>query len=129
MQGPVVQYIQRPDFDLRIQESEHPAALLYNRSSVKHMISRIKRDPLTFERYQHNRDLVALINSFASHERDLPPSWESRLDANGKVSKFISKIINTPKKREIGFCCIVAWIQPVNFVFQPDILLSDNEIS
>ena len=110
MQGPVVQYIQRPDFDLRVQESEHPAALLYNRSSVKHMISRIKRDPLTFERYQHNRDLVALINSFASHDRDLPPSWESRLDANGKVSKSISKFINTPKKREIGFCCMVGWI-------------------
>ena len=77
--------MQRPDFELRVQESEHPAALLYNRSSVKHMISRIKRDASTFERYQHNRDLVALINSFGCHDRDLPPAWESRLDANGKV--------------------------------------------
>ena len=84
-QGPVVQFIQRPDFELRIQESEHPAALLYNRASVKHMISRVKRDATAFERYQHNRDLVALLNSFACHDRDLPPAWESRLDANGKV--------------------------------------------
>ena len=82
----MVQYITRPDFELRVEESEHPGALLYNRSSVKHMISRIKRDPSTFERYQHNRDLVVLLNSFACHDRDLPPSWESRLDANGKVS-------------------------------------------
>ena len=80
-----MQFIIRPDFEIRVQESEHPAALLYNRSSVKHMISRIKREPSAFERYQHNRDLVALINSFACHDRDLPPAWESRLDANGKV--------------------------------------------
>ena len=84
----MVQFIQRPDFELRIQESEHPAALLYNRASVKHMISRIKRDSATFERYQHNRDLVALLNAFACHDRDLPPAWESRLDDNGKVSIF-----------------------------------------
>ena len=85
----MVQFILRTDFELRIQESEHPAALLYNRASVKHMISRIKRDSATFERYQHNRDLVALLNAFACHDRDLPPAWESRLDANGKVSTLI----------------------------------------
>ena len=83
-----MQFILRPDFELRVQESEHPAALLYNRASVKHMISRIKREPTTFERYQHNRDLVALINAFSCHDRDLPPAWESRLDANGKVNNF-----------------------------------------
>ncbi len=88
MQGPVVQFIRRPDFEVRVKESEHPAALLYNRSSVKHMISRIKRDPGSFERYQHNRDLVALVNVFAAHDRDLPPAWESRLDPNGKVSRM-----------------------------------------
>lgn len=91
IKGPVVQFILRADFELRVQESEHPSALLYNRSSVKHMISRIKREPSTFERYQHNRDLVALINSFACHDRDLPPAWESRLDLNGKVCVFHNK--------------------------------------
>jgi E3 ubiquitin-protein ligase HECW2 len=86
-QGPVVNFVKRQDFEIRVEESENPAALLYNRSSVKHMISRIKRDPSSYERYQHNRDLVALINCFACLDRDLPPAWESRLDANGKVNK------------------------------------------
>jgi hypothetical protein len=34
---------------------------------------RIRRDAAAFERYQHNRDLVALLNVFADKERDLPP--------------------------------------------------------
>ena len=46
----------------------------------------------TFERYQHNRDLVALMNVFADKDRDLPPGWEAKLDRNGKVNiKFYSK--------------------------------------
>ena len=103
LQGPVVQFILRTDFELRIQESEHPAALLYNRASVKHMISRIKRDSATFERYQHNRDLVALLNAFACHDRDLPPAWESRLDDNGKVSIFFLLPVWTGSK-QIAVC-------------------------
>ena len=70
MQGPVVEFIKRQDFIQRIQQSEHPAALLYNRSSVRHMISRIRRDAATFERYQHNRDLVALLNIFADKDTE-----------------------------------------------------------
>ena len=99
----MVQFIQRSDFELRIQESEHPAALLYNRASVKHMISRIKRDATAFERYQHNRDLVALLNSFACHDRDLPPAWESRLDANGKVRTSNSRKFYVAKLRIIKY--------------------------
>jgi E3 ubiquitin-protein ligase HECW2 len=48
-------------------------------------LNRIRRDPAAFERYQHNRDLVALLNVFAVKEKDLPPGWESKLDRNGKV--------------------------------------------
>ena len=43
------------------------------------------RNLATFERYQHNRDLVALLNMFADKDRDLPPGWEAKLDRNGKV--------------------------------------------
>ena len=50
-------------------------------------LSRIRRDASAFERYQHNRDLVSLLNVFADKERDLPPGWESKLDRNGKVRK------------------------------------------
>ena len=50
-------------------------------------LSRIRRDASAFERYQHNRDLVSLLNVFADKERDLPPGWESKLDRNGKVRR------------------------------------------
>jgi len=53
------------------------------------MFLRIRRDPAAFERYQHNRDLVALLNVFAVKEKDLPPGWESKLDRNGKVISYV----------------------------------------
>ena len=46
----------------------------------------MRREASTFERYQHNRDLVALLNIFADKDADLPPGWEAKLDRNGKVS-------------------------------------------
>ena len=85
LQGPVVRFLCRPDVLTRVQQREHPSSLLLNRSSVKHMLSRIRRDHSPFERYQHNRDLVALINSFACKDRELPPGWESKKDRNGKT--------------------------------------------
>ena len=84
--------MRRPDFVQRIQQCEHPAALLYNRSSVRHMISRVRREAATFERYQHNRDLVALLNIFADKDTDLPPGWEAKLDRNGKVRPLLSVV-------------------------------------
>ena len=52
------------------------------------------RNMKTFERYQHNRDLVALMNVFADKDRDLPPGWEAKLDRNGKVNiRFYSNYL------------------------------------
>ena len=63
------------------------ALALYNRNgSLKHMISKIRRDPTWFERYQHNKDLVLLVNLFADTARDLPRGWETKFDRYGKVS-------------------------------------------
>lgn len=60
---------------------------MYNRNpSLKHMISRIRRDTIVFPKYEHNRDLVALINSFADPTKELPRGYESKLDRTGKVS-------------------------------------------
>lgn len=70
-------------FKLMLQE----ALALYNRNStLKHMISKIRRDNSSFERYQHNRDLVALVNIFADTSKDLPENWETKFDRHGKVS-------------------------------------------
>ncbi|XP_055525941.1 E3 ubiquitin-protein ligase HECW2 isoform X1 [Wyeomyia smithii] len=61
------------------------AILIYNRNAaLKHMVSRVRRDPGCFGRYQHNRDLVALVNCFASPDKDLPTGWETKVDQSGK---------------------------------------------
>lgn len=49
------------------------------------MIVRIRRDPATFEKYQHNKELVALVNMFADSSLNLPTGWDTKKDRNGKV--------------------------------------------
>lgn len=84
LRAPSVRFVTRPDF-FSILHSDSEAASMYTRtSSLKHMITRIRRDPHTFERYQHNRDLVALLNRFADLSRDLPRGWETKYDRTGK---------------------------------------------
>ena len=85
-----VLFLSRPDF-FTVLHTNVDAMELYNRNpSLKHMISRIRRDPTVFPRYEHNRDLVALINFFADPSMLLPRGYESKLDRTGKVkfSKF-----------------------------------------
>uniref|UniRef100_A0A8C2JUA3 HECT-type E3 ubiquitin transferase n=1 Tax=Cyprinus carpio TaxID=7962 RepID=A0A8C2JUA3_CYPCA len=56
---------------------------------LKHMISKVRRDAHHFERYQHNRDLVAFLNMFANKQLDLPRGWEMKHDHTGKVWKHL----------------------------------------
>lgn len=81
---PPVLFLARPDF-FTVLHTNLDAMELYNRNpSLKHMISRIRRDPMVFPRYEHNRDLVALINFFADSTKELPRGYESKLDRTGK---------------------------------------------
>lgn len=83
---PPVLFLTRPDF-FTVLHTNADAMELYNRNpSLKHMISRVRRDPMVFPRYEHNRDLVALINFFADPSKELPRGYESKLDRTGKVS-------------------------------------------
>ncbi|XP_054717519.1 E3 ubiquitin-protein ligase HECW1-like [Uloborus diversus] len=84
LRSPAVRFLTRPDF-LNVLHMNDEALAVYNRSSsLKHMITKIRRDPSGFERYQHNRDLVSLLNKFADTARDLPRGWETKLDRAGK---------------------------------------------
>lgn len=86
---PPVLFLTRPDF-FTVLHTNTDAMEVYNRNpSLKHMISRVRRNPLTFPRYEHNRDLVALINFFADPNKELPRGYESKLDRTGKVSFLI----------------------------------------
>lgn len=81
---PAVLMLCRPDFYSMLHTN--PDALgVYNRNAaLKHMVLRIRRDPNCFERYQYNKDLVALVNCFAIINKDLPSGWETKLDQTGK---------------------------------------------
>ncbi|XP_043268257.1 E3 ubiquitin-protein ligase HECW2 [Venturia canescens] len=79
-----VLFLSRPDF-FTVLHTNMEALEFYNRNpSLKHMIGRIRRDPMVFPRYEHNRDLVALVNFFADPTKDLPRGYESKLDRTGK---------------------------------------------
>ncbi len=50
------------------------------------MIQTIRTDHSQFSRYQHSSRLVAMLNSFARTEYDLPDSWEKKVERkSGKV--------------------------------------------
>ncbi|KAK5644353.1 hypothetical protein RI129_005653 [Pyrocoelia pectoralis] len=83
--SPGCRLLTRPDF-FTILHMNQDALSLYNRNAtLKHMIVRIRRDPNTFEKYQHNKDLVALVNMFANTSQDLPNGWDAKKDRNSKA--------------------------------------------
>ncbi|KAG6449455.1 hypothetical protein O3G_MSEX006045 [Manduca sexta] len=87
---PAAEFLARPDFYSILHMNQDASALYNCNSTLKHMISKIRRDTSSFERYQHNRDLVALVNMFSETDRDLPLGWDTKLDRNGKVGTTMS---------------------------------------
>ncbi|XP_066248199.1 E3 ubiquitin-protein ligase HECW2 isoform X2 [Euwallacea similis] len=84
-QPPGCRLLNRPDF-FTILHMNQEATSLYNRHSpLKHMIIRIRRDPAYFERYQHNKELVALVNMFADTGKDMPNGWDTKKDSAAKA--------------------------------------------
>ncbi|CAH0555226.1 unnamed protein product [Brassicogethes aeneus] len=82
--APGCKLLTRPDF-FTVLHMNQEALSVYNRNpTLKHMIVRIRRDPLVFDKYQHNKDLVALVNLFADYALDLPVGWDSKKDRNDK---------------------------------------------
>lgn len=84
---PAVLMLCRPDF-YSILHTNSEALVIYSRNAaLKYMILRIRRNASQcFDRYQYNKDLVALVNCFAADASSapLPAGWESKLDGSGK---------------------------------------------
>lgn len=81
---PAIKMLCRPDFYSKLHTNEEALGVYNRNAALKHMILRIRRDTTCFDRYQYNKDLVALVNCFALSDRDLPVGWETKLDATGK---------------------------------------------
>ncbi|XP_038044586.1 E3 ubiquitin-protein ligase HECW1-like isoform X2 [Patiria miniata] len=85
LEAPAVKFITRPDFFTILHSNAEAKQMFQRNTSVKHMVNRIRRDPGKFSDYQHNRDLVALLNLFVEQQAELPRGWESKHDKSGKV--------------------------------------------
>uniref|UniRef100_A0A3B3RM37 HECT-type E3 ubiquitin transferase n=1 Tax=Paramormyrops kingsleyae TaxID=1676925 RepID=A0A3B3RM37_9TELE len=84
LQCPAVKFIAHPEF-FNVLHANHGAYRTFTNSTcLKHMILKIRRDTRNFERYQHNRDLVAFLNKFADTQLELPRGWEIKSDQQGK---------------------------------------------
>ncbi|KAL7745323.1 hypothetical protein ACLKA6_015344 [Drosophila palustris] len=81
---PAVLMLCRPDFYSLLHTNEAALAIYNRNAALKHMVMRVRRDPQCFQRYQYNKDLVALVNTFAQLTRDLPTCWETKVDQTGK---------------------------------------------
>jgi hypothetical protein len=79
---PAVRFLIRTDFFNLLHMNDDALAQYNSSSSLKHMVTKIRREgqhstTAAFERYQHNRDLVSLINKFAETSRELPAGIQS----------------------------------------------------
>ncbi|XP_054165523.1 E3 ubiquitin-protein ligase HECW2-like [Oppia nitens] len=86
---PAVRFLTRTDFFNVMHMNDEALAQYNSSSSLKHMVTKVRREgqhqiTSAFERYQHNRDLVSLLNKFAENNRELPSGWESKIDRTGK---------------------------------------------
>uniref|UniRef100_A0A672L8V4 E3 ubiquitin-protein ligase HECW1-like n=1 Tax=Sinocyclocheilus grahami TaxID=75366 RepID=A0A672L8V4_SINGR len=84
LQSPAVKFITHPEFFTVLHANYGAYRMFTNSSCLKHMVLKIRRDARNFERYQHNRDLVAFLNRFADAQLELPRGWEIKTDPQGK---------------------------------------------
>ncbi|XP_059183992.1 E3 ubiquitin-protein ligase HECW2 [Centropristis striata] len=84
LQSPSAKFLTSPDFFTVLHSNPSAYRLFTTNTCLKHMISKVRRDAHHFERYQHNRDLVAFLNMFANKQLELPRGWEMKHDHTGK---------------------------------------------
>uniref|UniRef100_A0A8C1XBZ5 HECT-type E3 ubiquitin transferase n=1 Tax=Cyprinus carpio TaxID=7962 RepID=A0A8C1XBZ5_CYPCA len=89
LQSPSAKFLTSPDFFTILHSNPSAYRVFTSNTCLKHMISKVRRDAHHFERYQHNRDLVAFLNMFANKQLDLPRGWEMKHDHTGKVWKHL----------------------------------------
>ncbi|CAG04946.1 unnamed protein product, partial [Tetraodon nigroviridis] len=84
LQSPSAKFLTSPDFFTVLHSNPGAYRMFTANTCLKHMISKVRRDAHHFERYQHNRDLVAFLNMFANKQLELPRGWEMKHDHTGK---------------------------------------------
>ncbi|KGL72283.1 E3 ubiquitin-protein ligase HECW2, partial [Tinamus guttatus] len=85
LQSPPVKFLISPEFFTVLHSNPSAYRMFTSNTCLKHMITKVRRDTHHFERYQHNRDLVAFLNMFANKQLELPRGWEMKHDHQGKA--------------------------------------------
>ncbi|KAK2710251.1 hypothetical protein QYM36_013786 [Artemia franciscana] len=83
--SPALRFLTRPDFFSLLHTKEEALKLFHSSSAVRHMLTKIWREPSSFPKYQHSRELVQLVNLFADENEPLPSGWEGKKDKNGRA--------------------------------------------
>uniref|UniRef100_A0A671Z3U7 HECT-type E3 ubiquitin transferase n=1 Tax=Sparus aurata TaxID=8175 RepID=A0A671Z3U7_SPAAU len=84
LQSPSAKFLTSPDFFTVLHSNPSAYRMFTTNTCLKHMISKVRRDAHHYERYQHNRDLVAFLNMFSNKQLELPRGWEMKHDHTGK---------------------------------------------
>ncbi|XP_059822912.1 E3 ubiquitin-protein ligase HECW2-like isoform X2 [Hypanus sabinus] len=84
LQSPPVKFFTSPEFFTVLHSNPRAYRMFSTNTCLKHMVTKVRRDAHNFERYQHNRDLVAFLNLFANKQLELPRGWEMKHDHQGK---------------------------------------------
>lgn len=83
---PALKFLNRSDFFSLLHLNDE-ALMLYNTSTnLKFIVNRVRKDKTNaaYERYQHNKDLVAFLNKFTLKAEPLPNGWQIKIDDQGK---------------------------------------------
>uniref|UniRef100_A0A8C7CZH5 HECT-type E3 ubiquitin transferase n=1 Tax=Oncorhynchus kisutch TaxID=8019 RepID=A0A8C7CZH5_ONCKI len=84
LQSPSAKFLCSTDFFTVLHSNPSAYSMFTSNTCLKHMISKVRRDAHHYERYQHNRDLVAFLNMFTNSQLELPRGWEMKHDQTGK---------------------------------------------
>ncbi|KAG9510965.1 E3 ubiquitin-protein ligase HECW2, partial [Fragariocoptes setiger] len=117
---PALAFLNRSDFFNLLHLNDQAFQQFDRCNALKFIVYRIRKDKTyeAFARYQHNRDLVHFLNSFAMQNDPLPTGWEMKhnetgpslfLDHTRKQTTYIDPrlpidlpVVNVPQKITIG---------------------------
>ncbi|RNA02063.1 E3 ubiquitin- ligase [Brachionus plicatilis] len=95
---PGAQFILREDLSALIKRNQQAKDLLKQSTTLIPILHKIRANPgLYYKKYQHNKELVRLLNTFSDPNLPFPPGWESRcesskvffVDHNSRSTTFI----------------------------------------
>lgn len=83
---PALKFLNRSDFFNLLHLNDDALSLYTTSTNLKYIINKVRKDKTNsaYERFQHNKDLVAFLNKFSNKNEPLPHGWEIKMDGVGK---------------------------------------------